>query len=140
MRYVMLSKFKVFNALYEEEEARAMSEPEDQDYYGIGSRSARFTINMVLGIVFGTLSPPINLLAWINFAVCRVVYGYLIPFAEQKKPDIGGAFYVDSLKHIFVALIIYVIVMGGVLSGRADIESGLSPACIASPALIYVIW
>ena len=44
-----------------EEDALKMTEPEDQDYYGIGSHSARFTINMVLGIVYGTLCPPMDL-------------------------------------------------------------------------------
>jgi hypothetical protein len=85
VRYVMLFKYLMFSKIMEEEDARKKSEPEDQDYYGIGSRSARFTINMVIGVVFGTLSPPINALCWMNFAICRLVYGYLIPFAEQKK-------------------------------------------------------
>jgi hypothetical protein len=56
LRYVPLSKFLGFRNVFEEEEARAKAEPEDQDYYGLGSRSARFTINMVIGIVYST--PP----------------------------------------------------------------------------------
>merc|ERR1719265_1329109 len=102
MRYVPLGKWMMAKQLYSEEEARQMSEPEDQDYYGLGSRTARFTINLCIGIVFGTLSPPINLLTWINFAVCRLVYGYLVNFAETKKPDLGGKFWVHSLYHVFV--------------------------------------
>eukprot|EP00928_Gymnodinium_smaydae_P054923 TRINITY_DN38605_c0_g1_i1.p1 TRINITY_DN38605_c0_g1~~TRINITY_DN38605_c0_g1_i1.p1 ORF type:complete len:787 (+),score=122.73 TRINITY_DN38605_c0_g1_i1:83-2362(+) len=139
MRYVMLSKFLASSTLFEEEEARKLSEPEDQDYYGIGSRSARFTINLMIGIVYGTLSPPINFLAWMNFYICRLVYGYLIPFAEQKKADLGGAFWVEQLNHVFVANIIYCIVMCGVLSGRAEM-TGFTPTCIAAPSLIYVLW
>merc|ERR1719392_280255 len=119
MRHVMLAKFFAFSALYEEEEARKKSEPEDQDYYGIGSRSARFTINLVLGVVYGTLCPPMNVLCWVNFYLCRLFYGYLIPFAESKKPDLGGPFWVESLKHLFVANIIYCIGMFGVLHQRA---------------------
>merc|ERR1719235_2421322 len=135
-RYVILFKFLSFRKFYDEEEARQMSEPEDQDYYGMGSRSARFTINMVIAIVYGTLSPPIMILTLINFCVCRLVYGYLIPFAESKKPDTGGAFFVSQLKHLFVGMGIYSVMMTGVLFGRAT-SSG--PAYIAGPSIIYVV-
>merc|ERR1719262_98856 len=111
MRYVPLGKFIGLTKLYDQEEAREMSEPEDQDYYGMGSRSARFTINMVIAIVYGTLCPPMNVLCWMNFFICRLVYGYLIPFAETKKPDLGGVFWVDALQHLYVGNIIYCIVM-----------------------------
>jgi hypothetical protein len=140
VRYVMLTKFHAFRYLHEEEQARKLSEPEDQDYYGIGSRSARFSINMVIAIVFGTLCPPMNVLCWINFYICRLVYGYLIPFAETKKPDLGGAFWVDKLKSLFVGNIIYCIVMIGVLNGRAEVEGMVQPAGIAAPSLLYVVW
>merc|ERR1719160_2479006 len=137
MRYVMLGKFKAFGVLFEPEEARRMSEPEDQDYYGLGSRSARFTINLVIGIVYGTLSPPINLLVFINFACCRLFYGYLIPFAETKKADLGGHFWVTQLQHLFIGNMIYCIAMTGVLSGRA---ANMGPAMVAAPSLLYVVW
>merc|ERR1719356_407828 len=128
-RYIPLGKFIMFKKLYDtEEEARQASEPEDQDYYGMGSRSARFTINLAIPIVFGTLSPPTMILGLINFCVCRLYYGYLIPFAETKKPDTGGHFFVFQLKHIFAALGLYAVMMTGVLYGRAE-TSG--PAFIA---------
>merc|ERR1719329_1804186 len=133
-----IGKYLSFSKMYDEETALAKSEPEDQDYYGIGSRNARFTINMVIGIVYGTLSPPINLLSWIEFALCRLFYGYLIPFAEIRKPDLGGVFWVDCLKHLFSGTIIYCVVMIGVISGRAEM-SGFTPTCIVAPTLIYVI-
>lgn len=119
-----------------EEAARQKAEPEDQDYYGLGSRSARFTINMAVGIVFSTLCPPISILCFINFAVCRVVYGYLIPFAENKKADTGGEFWVAQLNHIYVALIIYCVCMTGVFKGRAITYV---PCGVSALALIYVI-
>lgn len=34
-------------------------------------RSARFTINMLIAIIFGTLSPLMYLLAWVNFWLCH---------------------------------------------------------------------
>jgi len=132
-----LGKFHAFSKIYDEETAKKMAEPEDQDYYGLGSRSARFTINLVIGVVFGTLSPPINLLTFINFACCRLFYGYLVCFAETKKADLGGVFWVSMLKHVFVRNIIYCILMTGVLVERA---TSWGPGAIAAPSLIYVIW
>ncbi|CAJ1372689.1 unnamed protein product, partial [Effrenium voratum] len=98
LRYVNLAKFLGLRAIYPEEEAKKKAEPEDQDYYGFGSRSARWSINLLIGIVFGTLNPTIPLLALINFLICRVVYGYLIVVAETKKPDLGGNFWVMNLQ------------------------------------------
>jgi len=137
LRYVALSKFLGFRNIYEEEEAREKSEPEDQDYYGLGSRSARFTINMVIGIVYSTLSPTVALLAWMNFACCRLFYGYLIPFAETKKPDLGGVFWVTSLEHVFIGNCIYCVLMTGVLFGRAPTPI---PGMMVAPTIFYVIW
>jgi len=137
LRYVTLSKFLGFRNIFEEEEARAKAEPEDQDYYGLGSRSARFTINMVIGIVYSTLSPTVALLAWVNFAFCRLFYGYLIPFAETKKPDLGGVFWVTKLEHILIGNIIYCVLMTGVLFGRAP--NGI-PGIVVAPTIFYLIW
>merc|ERR1719350_2235222 len=136
-RYIPLAKYKMFSVMYEEEVARQMAEPEDQDYYGLGSRSARWTIMMTVGIVYGTLSPPINLLCFLNFALCRLIYGYLIPFAETRKPDLGGVFWVQALKHMFAGNVIYCVLMTGVLYRRAA-TSG--PMIIAAPSVLYVLW
>jgi len=108
----MLIKYLGFRQLYDDDMAFKLSEPEDQDYYGMGSRSARFTINMVIGVVYGTLCPPMTILVFVNFYTCRFVYGYLIVFQETKKPDLGGAFWVSSLKHMFVGNIIYCVLSG----------------------------
>jgi hypothetical protein len=138
MRYVNLSKFLALNKICDSEErARELSEPEDQDYYGLGARNARFTINLVIGLVYGTLSPPINILTFINFFVCRNVYGYLVNFAEMKKPDLGGAFWVSTCQHVHVGLALYSVVMTGVLYGRA---ADSYPALISAPTLLYVLW
>jgi len=103
----------------------------------MGSRSARFAINLCIGIVYGTLSPPINLLCWVNFWVCRIVYGYLCPFAETKKADLGGAFFHSQLKHLFTGNIIYCVLMIGVLARRG---ADWGPCAVAAPTLGYVIW
>jgi len=137
MRYVPLTKWFLAKGVgFDEETARQMSEPEDQDYYGIGSRSARFSINLSIGIIYGTMSPPINLLCFIEFFICRVCYGYLLPFAESKKPDLGGVFWVHKLKHVFVGCMIYAVVMTGVLLGRASTNG---PGLLVAPSIFYVL-
>lgn len=136
-RYIQLIKFRAASAIWEQEEARELAEPEDQDYYGLGSRSARFTTNMIIAIIYGAMCPWMYLLTFINFATCRTVYGYLIPFAETKKGDLGGYFYVTQLRHLFIGNLIYVAVMTGVLYGRSP--TGV-PATIAISAGAYVVW
>jgi len=136
-RYIPLGKFLAFRKVFSEEKAKQMAEPEDQDYYGLGSRNARFTIMMGIGIVFGTLSPPIPILAYVNFFFCRLFYGYLIPFAETKKQDLGGLFFVSACRQIFAVNILYVLLMTGVLYARS--ASG-GPATISVIAVAYVLW
>jgi len=135
LRYVNLTKYLSFSVLYEHEEAAKKAEPEDQEYYGIGSRSARWTTNMTIGLVYGTLCPPMYLLVFINFAVTRLAYGYLIPFAETRKPDLGGVFFVGQLRHLHHALIIYVVLMTGIVMHRAN---NVALAVITAASLIYI--
>jgi len=135
LRYMNLIKYKSLCAVYEEEEAHLKSEPEDQDYYGLGSRNARWSINLVITIVYGTLSPTIYLLGFINFALCRIVYGYLIPYAETKKPDLGGVFWTTAMQHVYIGLFVFSSLMFGVLSIRGD---SWLPAVATVPTFVYI--
>mmetsp|Transcript_101228 Transcript_101228/g.241401 ORF Transcript_101228/g.241401 Transcript_101228/m.241401 type:complete len:758 (+) Transcript_101228:92-2365(+) len=135
LRYVNLAKFLGFSALYPEEEAKKRAEPEDQDYYGFGSRSARWTINLLIGVVFGTLNPTIPILALVNFLICRTVYGYLIVAAETKKPDLGGNFWVKNLNHVLQGAILYTILMTGILLERAP---NFIPGAVSVTCLLYL--
>jgi len=140
LRYVNLSKFLGWKTLYPEEEAKQKSEPEDQDYYGFGSRSARWTINILIGLIFGTICPIIPVLVYVNFLICKMVYGYLILAAETKKPDLGGNFWVYNLRHILVGLVIYCMLMTGVLARRAPtfVPAAMAFSCLVYSA--YAIW
>merc|ERR1719356_1616542 len=111
-------KFKAFSTLFGNAVAVKMAEPEDQDYYGLGSRSARFTFMLTLTLTFCSLSPLITILGFINFWVCRKCYGYLCVFCETRKPDLGGVFYVSQLTHVSQGLFIYIILITGVLLER----------------------
>jgi hypothetical protein len=136
-RYIYIAKFLIYRRRYDDEEvARELSEPEDQDYYGIGARSARFSIMMTIGLVYGTICPPMIILCFINFGIMRLVYGYLMTFAEGRKGDMGGDCWVSQLNHLYISCYIYIIVMSGVLYGRAS--SGI-PAIITFLALFFVI-
>jgi hypothetical protein len=136
LRHVSLAKFLFWRLIYEEPVAKELAEPEDQDYYGIGSRSARFTIVLLVGIIFSTLSPLIGLLTLGYFLICRLFYGYLIVYAETKKPDLGGVFFYTMLNHLLLGTGIYNVLMIGVLCCRAPSKA---PMLLATPALLYTI-
>jgi len=144
MRYVCLTKWIAFNRLFgDEEKARDKAEPEDQDYYGKGSRSARFTIFLVIATTFCTLSPLMIVLAFIHFALCRIFYGWMFVFAEIPKPDLGGAFWHSKLKHVQQGMFIYIVLMAGVLYYRGTDEKtgegpGSLPGFIAGASLLYM--
>merc|ERR1719335_2037648 len=134
-RYMSLIKFKLFQQMgNSEKDARAMAEPEDQDYYGIGSRSARFALMLLIGLVFGTICPLMNVLVLINFLVCRLIYGYLIPCAECRKSDMGGVPWCIQLNHVSVSMLLYIIMMTGILAHRA--ESNI-PAAISATGFFF---
>jgi len=134
LRLANLFKFKAFSATLGKAVAVKKAEPEDQDYYGLGSRSARFTFMLVLTLTFCTLSPLITMLGFVNFWVCRKCYGYLCVFCETKKPDLGGFFYVSQLHHVSEGLFIYIILMTGVLLER---DLTMWPGLIAASGLIF---
>merc|ERR1712007_345162 len=123
---------------FTEEQAKDMAEPEGQDYYGLGSRSARWCITFCIAIVFGTMSPPVSLLGLITFAWLRLIYGYLLVFAETRKPDLGGYFWVSQLRHIFVGLYIYLSVMVGVfICLRLLVEKALRPRFLVGEPTLH---
>jgi hypothetical protein len=134
-RYMNVIKFRIFIRHHEEEEARTLAEPEDQDYYGIGSRTARFSTLVTIGIVYGTLSPPVSVLAWMTVTWIRSLFGYIWVFCELKKPDLGGAFFHRALQNTYAALHVYFVLMTGVLYCRGN-NSG--PAVVAAFGWAYV--
>jgi len=121
---------------YPPDEACKLAEPEDQDYYGIGSRSTRWTSNTVIGLIFCLICPFICVLALINFLVCRLVYGYLLMFAETRKVDLGGLFWVQKLTHLQRGLWIFVTLMSGVITAGGSRQQASMATCSA----VYLFW
>lgn len=133
-RYMTLIKFLLFKRSYDVEIARGMAEPEDQDCYGMGSRSARFTFMLVIGLVFGTICPLMNLLVIANFLACRLIYGYLIPFAEGRKIDQGGEHWCMQMRHTHIGVLIYIVTMTGMLAYRSE---SIVPPCVAGSSFLW---
>jgi len=137
LRIVQLVKFVLFRAIWGNEQAKVLSEPEDQDYYGIGARSARFAINMVIVLVFCSLSPIILVLGFVNFALSTLFFEYMFVFAETRKNDLGGVFWVRQLDHIQYGLFIYICLEVGCLAQRGD---GNWPWMLSMPAFLIWAW
>ncbi|CAJ1445903.1 unnamed protein product, partial [Effrenium voratum] len=119
LRMAQLTKYLAFKLCYEADKAKEKSEPEDDSFYGMGSRSARATLELVTVITFCQLSPLISLLGVLMFTVSRVVHSFLFLEAEDRKPDLGGAFWVTSLRQVQQGLFLFVLLMTGVLAERA---------------------
>lgn len=139
-RYMYITKFLIFKGMYELEEAKKKAEPEDQDYYGYGGRSARFGVNLVIGMVFSQLCPFITLLCFICFVLCRTFYGYLYTFAENKKPDMGGIFWVTQVEQVQKCVVIFIITMNGVYMQRAPTWGVFFVSLLAWPVWIFFWW
>lgn len=119
LRLAQLGKFIMWKAIYSDEEAKLKAEPEDQDSYGMGGHNARGCTFLLVGVVYGTLSPLLGLFTLVNFCVMRLCYGYQVCFCETRKTDMGGVFWVQALEHIQKGTVIYNLLQFGVLSARA---------------------
>lgn len=135
LRIMQLPKFLIYRGTYGEKQAKVMCEPEDQDYYGIGSRSARVSIDMCISIVFSSLSPVIVLVGFINMAMRYLYLKYIIVFAETRKTDMGGMFWVTQLEHLQIGLMLYILLQVGVLAERCETRT---PSLLTMPA--FLIW
>jgi len=136
-RYIQALKYFSLKHVLSEDRAIELAEPEDQDFYGIGARSARGALDLVIAIVFSSLCPLILLITVLNFVITRVAYSYLMVFAETRKHDLGGPFYVQQLWHVQFGVLLYTILMTGVCIRRAN---HWGPVWIAFTAVLFVVF
>jgi len=134
LRYSNLLTYLIKSRSYDRERAIELSEPEDTDYYGIGGRASRFTLMLVVGLVFSTLSPCILVLCFFDAFLRRVIYGYLLVFSETRKPETGGDTWVLCLNQVQQAMIIYWALMIGVIAHHTD---GSGPVLLALPSILF---
>lgn len=135
-RWMQVLKFLAFSRIFKAERARELAEPEGQAFNGVGSRSARFTIQLLIGVVYTTISPLCSVTCFLNFATCRLVYGYLMVYAEGRKADLGGVFWATQLGHVYIGVLLHNVVVTGILSLRAQVPL---PALIALPSIPYCL-
>jgi hypothetical protein len=136
-RYVPLTKYKMWSQILDEKDAKKKAEPENQDYYGMGSRCARFTTFGLIALVYGTMCPPINMLCLLLFTYQRKMYSYLLVFAETKKADLGGVFWIDIMHQMYWGLLIYTFLMVGIYYERAP---SIMATIISAPSIVFVLW
>lgn len=148
-RSTVLLKFVFYKLFYSfgDVSAKQFAEPEDQASSGLGSRMALAVLMSSIFMVFSTCSPLILLCAIPYFALGRVTYGYLLVHVEVKKPDLGGEFWAESVRQLFVVLAMYVLMMSGVLAAHAGAHDGPAadapgsgPALAALAALLGLFW
>ncbi|CAK9023214.1 unnamed protein product [Durusdinium trenchii] len=137
LRMAQTGKYLAFRSCYDEQMAKQKSEPEDPDFLGMGSRSARAALQLSTVLTFCTLSPLISILGFWMFAVCRTMHGFLFVWVEEKKSDLGGVFWVTSLEQVQQGLFLFVLLMTGVLAERA---SNFVPSFIAASSCVFVYW
>jgi hypothetical protein len=133
-RWVQLGKYLAFREYFKDSRVVEMSEPEDQDYYGIGGRSARWSFELVTAMVFCSLSPIILGLTLVSFLIARVTYGYVVVFAETRKYDLGGPFFVKKMVHLQFGVGLYITLMTGIFLERS---MRFGPVLISGSAFIY---
>mmetsp|Transcript_131005 Transcript_131005/g.213229 ORF Transcript_131005/g.213229 Transcript_131005/m.213229 type:complete len:147 (+) Transcript_131005:2-442(+) len=88
----------------------------------------------LIGVIFGTICPLQTLFSFVTFAFYRLFYGYLIPFCEIRKPDLGGEHWVQQMHQIHYGVFIYIVLMVGVCNARATTQG---PAMFAAVSFIW---
>lgn len=131
-KFVIFSKFGGTAA-----EVRESSEPEDQVGDGPGARFAKVTHMMTITLVFCHASPSITIAALVYFCLAGYVYKWLTLYAETKKPDLGGAFYDQAVKHLFDSMLLYCFIMFTIMLNAPWGPGGPSLAILVCLAFVY---
>eukprot|EP00930_Biecheleria_cincta_P105937 TRINITY_DN9904_c0_g2_i3.p1 TRINITY_DN9904_c0_g2~~TRINITY_DN9904_c0_g2_i3.p1 ORF type:complete len:806 (+),score=126.94 TRINITY_DN9904_c0_g2_i3:118-2535(+) len=132
LRPGVFAKYLRYRAQLEREPARALAE--QQSVY-LGQRVGKSALMLVITLVFCSLNPIIIVPAAAYFLTEHLAHGYLCYFAEPKQSDLGGAFWVQSLKQIHLGLLIYVLLMVGVCAPR-----GIEFVISLVPNLAFIYW
>eukprot|EP00441_Pelagodinium_beii_P023582 CAMPEP_0197661910 /NCGR_PEP_ID=MMETSP1338-20131121/51741_1 /TAXON_ID=43686 ORGANISM="Pelagodinium beii, Strain RCC1491" /NCGR_SAMPLE_ID=MMETSP1338 /ASSEMBLY_ACC=CAM_ASM_000754 /LENGTH=780 /DNA_ID=CAMNT_0043239559 /DNA_START=78 /DNA_END=2420 /DNA_ORIENTATION=+ len=123
---------------FEADVAKQYCEPEDQTSYGMGARTALVVLMSAITFSFCTTSPLILPLAVVYFVLGDIVYGYLLIFAESKKPDLGGEFWMQAVQQVLMILLLYVLIMASILVAKSP--DNWLPSASAVSALLVLYW
>jgi len=149
LRPIAVMKYTAFRAVLDQDASIKRAQDEHPAFFGTGVRMTKATTMITVVLVYGFCQPIICFFALGYFCVCRQVYDFLLVNAEDKKPDLGGEFWVKALDQTFFGLFLFITVMSLILNNRAaeydDGErsiSGRGPAlfCASSLAFLYMMW
>lgn len=132
LRPIALAKYSAFRTVTGKDDAVARAQDEHPAFFGTGVRMTKASTMTTVTLVFCMLSPLICFFSLVFFIISRAVYGYLLLRAEEKRPDLGGAYWVKALDQVFFGLFLFVVVMVGILSIRGP---GQGPGILAATSL-----
>lgn len=135
-QYMILLKYFFLRMYYCEETAEEYARAKREQCNNVGQRTAKLSLFLCVALVFSTLAPLILIFSLIDMLVARVVYGYLVGFAEKGTADLGGVFWVTQLGQVQLGLATFVMLETGVLIESCD--SNL-PWLLVLPALFFVM-
>lgn len=138
LRLVPMAKFCWYRRKYHPALTRELSEPEDPSLYGIGSRSAYLAFLATVTLIFCQISPLVGVLGFHTFAFNRVIYGYLLVFTETRKPDLGGMYFVQQLRQLFLGLHVFAILMAGYITYNSNQVGPTVLAWVGFLLLLYL--
>jgi len=137
LRPIALAKYAAFRTVVGKIEAVYRAQDEHPAFFGTGVRMTKATTMTTVTLVFCMCSPMICFFALVYFCINRAVYAYLLMRAEEKRPDLGGAYWVKALEQVFFGLLLFVVVMVGILSYRGENKG---PAIAAGLSLVLLHW
>jgi len=137
IRFPILSRYWWYRVFHKSrtDEAKKQSEPEDEASFGLGARMGMAALMSSISLVFCTCSPLILIFSIAYFCIGRITYGYLLVYAEERKPDLGGLFWVEAVRQVFFILVLYILLMTGVLAGQSQTYQSY-PAALAFGAFL----
>jgi hypothetical protein len=135
-RFQNLLAFTAWRFIFGEEEAKRRCEPQNMNFHGMGGRMARCSLQLTIVLVFSTCFPPIAIIGWVLFSLACATHMYLMIFVEDQLPDGGGQFWIEGLKSIFCALVIFICLMTGILLQHSTLQHA-GVAVLALSVVLY---
>lgn len=142
LRASNMLKFYFYNRVcgFGVQEAKEYSEPEDPACSGMGAKMAMVVLTSAITFVFCSCSPMILAFTFVYFQVSQLVHGFLLLRSESKKPDLGGLFWMQAIRHLLYVLLLYVLLMTGVLHLLSKQDDSFGPPAMTLASLSGLLW
>eukprot|EP00928_Gymnodinium_smaydae_P037733 TRINITY_DN26153_c0_g1_i1.p1 TRINITY_DN26153_c0_g1~~TRINITY_DN26153_c0_g1_i1.p1 ORF type:complete len:757 (+),score=50.91 TRINITY_DN26153_c0_g1_i1:77-2347(+) len=116
--------------------AKKYAEPEDQDEYGVGHRTAKSSLVLNLMLMYSSTAPLLTFPALAFFVTCKTTTPYLNVFAETVQSESGGSIVVTAVWQIACGLVLSLCNAVGSLIAR---ERYVEAAALA-PLFFYICY